>query len=58
VGKVLLQTQKWRKIVTPIITQYAPKDSTNKDETAEFYNAQLKRALALNQEKYQGGERE
>jgi hypothetical protein len=42
---------KWGKNVTLIITQYAPKDTATKVETAQFYNAQLKRTLASKQEK-------
>jgi hypothetical protein len=49
--------QKWHKNVTPIITQYSPKDTANKAKTSQFYKAQLTRALALKREKCQGGER-
>jgi hypothetical protein len=40
--------------VTPIITQYAPKDIFNVDKSALFYDVQLKRTPTLNAEKCQG----
>jgi hypothetical protein len=41
--------------MTPIITQYGPKDIFNMDKTALFYNAHLKWAMILKGEMCQGG---
>jgi hypothetical protein len=48
-------SNKWHKNVTPIIKQYAPKNIFNMDETALFYNAYLKRILAIKGERCHGG---
>jgi hypothetical protein len=39
--------EKWQENVKLIVTQYAPKDISNLDETSLFYKAQPKRTLAL-----------
>jgi hypothetical protein len=41
--------------VAPIIEQYVPQEIFNMDETALFYNAQMKRTLGIKGERCHGG---
>jgi hypothetical protein len=55
--QMLIQQRKWPENVKPIVTQYALKDIFNTDETALFYNAQLKRIRKLKEQNCQEGNR-
>jgi hypothetical protein len=51
----MLVWQRGGKKMTPVITQYSPKDICNMDKPLPFYNVQMKSTLALNGENAKEG---